>query len=124
MAPLLTVISMTSLTTTTTATPARDDLLTHIHKAIRFGLFDITVSTGRTDWTDPTQVADLDGRWRPLLALLRAHTAHEEDHIFRLLDAGDPGAAGRISDQHRDLDDLLDDLAERFDAMAADTRSE
>jgi hypothetical protein len=33
-------------------TTGRDDLFTSIHKGLRLGLFDITVQTGRTDWTD------------------------------------------------------------------------
>ncbi len=101
----------------TSATANRDDLFTHIHKALRLALFDVTVRCGRTDWTAPDEVADLAGRWRPLLALLRAHTAHEEDHILRILDLYDPATTEAPGDQHGDLDDLLDDLAERFDMI-------
>lgn len=103
----------------TTDTASRDDLFAHIHKALRLGLFEITVQAGRTDWTDADQISALTRRWRPLLELLRVHSAHEEQHIFRILDLHDPAAVEPTSDQHHDLDDLLDDLAERFDELAS-----
>ena len=31
-------------------TEHRDDLFTHIHKALRLALFDVTARAGRTDW--------------------------------------------------------------------------
>ena len=102
-----------------TSTADRDDLFTHIHKGLRLGLFDITVQAGRTDWADPAQVSELGERWRGLLTLLRAHGDHEDRHILRLLDSHDPAAAEPPADQHRDLNDLLDDLAERFEVLAA-----
>ena len=95
-------------------TMTRDDLFTQIHKGLRSGLFDITVRAGRTNWADPAQVAELGERWHGLLTLLRAHGDHEEKYILRLLDCRDPAATEPATEQHRDLDDLLDDLAERF----------
>jgi hypothetical protein len=103
--------------TTTATTTARDDLFTNIHKGLRLGLFELAVNVGRTEWSDPTAVAEIGGQWRPLLGLLRAHTEHEDSHIFRVLDAHDPMAVEPASDQHGDLDDLLDHVAERFDAV-------
>lgn len=96
-------------------TTTRDDLFTHIHKALRLGLFDITAEAGRTDWTDEAEIAELQARWRPLHALLRAHTAHEDNYILRILDRHDAAATEATADQHHDLDDLLDELAEQFD---------
>jgi hypothetical protein len=103
------------MTTITASTPVRDDLFTHIHKGLRLGLFEFTINVGRTDWTDLAAVAEIGEQWWPLLDLLRAHTQHEEGHIFRLLDAYDPIAVEPATDQHHDLDDLLDHLADRFD---------
>jgi uncharacterized protein YndB with AHSA1/START domain len=99
-------------------TTSRDDLFTHIHKALRLGLFDITAQAGRTDWSDADEIAELQARWRPLLALLRAHTAHEDDHILRILDRHDAAATEPTADQHHDLDDLLDELADQFDSLS------
>jgi hypothetical protein len=101
------------------ATTERDDLFTLIHKGLRLGLFDITVQAGRTDWADPAQVTQLGERWHGLLTLLRAHGDHEDQHILRLLDPYDPLAAEPTAEQHRDLDDLLDDLADRFETVLA-----
>ena len=103
-------------------TTGRDDLFTSIHKGLRLGLFGITVQAGRTDWADPAQVAELGERWDGLLTLLRAHGDHEDQHILRLLDACDPFATEPTAEQHRDLDDLLDDLAERFETVLAAPR--
>ena len=100
-------------------TTERDDLFTNIHKGLRLGLFDITVQAGRTDWADPPQVTELGERWDGLLTLLRAHGDHEDEHILRLLDPYDPLATESTAEQHRDLDDLLDDLAERFGTVLA-----
>ncbi|HEY2435681.1 MAG TPA: hemerythrin domain-containing protein, partial [Solirubrobacteraceae bacterium] len=74
---------------------------------------------GRTDWSHPDEVADLDRVWQPLLALLRTHSAHEDDHIFRLLDERDPLAVEPATEQHRDLEDLLEEIAERFGSVLA-----
>ena len=103
-------------------TAERDDLFTIIHKGLRLGLFEITVQAGRTDWADPAQVSELGERWHGLLTLLRAHGDHEDQHILRLLDSCDPLATEPTSEQHRDLDDLLDDLAERFETVLAAPR--
>ena len=97
----------------------RDDLFTHIHKALRKGLFDLSVATGSTDWTVPAEVAALAEQWRPLVDLLRSHTVHEDKHILRILDAHVPDATEAATSEHRDLDDLLDDLDARFEAACA-----
>ena len=80
----------------------RDDLFTHIHKGLRLGLFELTISAGATDWTDPSEVAALEAQWRPLLNFLHSHTRHEDDHILRVLSetrwviGGPSGAAARL----------------------------
>ncbi|MBV9324151.1 MAG: hemerythrin domain-containing protein, partial [Chloroflexi bacterium] len=63
--------------------------------------------------------AQLGDTWHALLALLQAHTAHEDEYIFRLLDNRDPLAVDPTEDEHRDQDDLLDDLARRVEALLA-----
>ena len=93
----------------------RDDLFTDIHKAIRRGLFEATLQFGATDWDDPEEVAAAAVTWRPLHDLLQSHTRHEDDHILRLLDGRGPSSAARAGDEHRDLDDLLDELTATVD---------
>jgi hypothetical protein len=99
----------------------RDDLFTNIHKAIRAGLFDLTITAGATDWNDPAAVAGFDDTWRRLHALLAAHTHHEDDHILRILDPHDPAATEPASAQHRDLGGWLADIAGWIDAVVADS---
>lgn len=101
----------------------RDDLFTHIHKALRLALFQLSTLTGSTDWSDPTEVAELHERWGSLVDLLRAHTSHEDRHILRLLDSADPGATQNLDESHRDLDDLLDELDREFGSLAASPES-
>jgi Hemerythrin HHE cation binding domain len=96
---------------------ARDDLFTSIHKALRLGIFTLTAQAGNTDWGSPAEVAELYGKWLPLLDLLRAHTAHEDGHILRLLDQVDPRAAEPAAEQHGDLEDLLEEIDQQFEAL-------
>ena len=98
----------------------RDHLFTNIHKAIRAGLFDLIVTAGATDWNDQRAVAGFGDTWCRLQALLEAHTHHEDDHILRILDPHDPAATGPATDQHRDLDGWLTDLAAWIDLIVAD----
>jgi hypothetical protein len=108
------------MTTTTSTTAVRDDLFTLIHKGLRLGLFELTINVGRADWSDRAAVVGITNQWQPFLNLLRAHTQHEESHIFRLLAACDPIAVEPASEQHHDLDDLLDHLEEQFDRALAE----
>ncbi|WP_238010660.1 hemerythrin domain-containing protein [Dactylosporangium sp. AC04546] len=106
------------MTSLSTAHTARVDLFTGIHKAIRAGLFDLTVRAGATDWSDPAERAELGACWDAMAELLQSHTEHEDHHIFRLLD-GHEAALALPEDDHRDLDDLLADLQDRFATLRA-----
>jgi hypothetical protein len=98
---------------------SRDDLFTSIHKALRKGLFDITVRAGATDWTDPADVAEFRAQWLPLLDLLRSHSRHEDTHFMPLVNGRGPAVTAAIGEQHDDLDDLLEELAGRIEAACA-----
>ncbi|MET8053092.1 hemerythrin domain-containing protein [Streptosporangium sp. NPDC005286] len=95
----------------------RDDLFTHIHKALRRGLFEVTMLAGATDWADDDDIEQLAARWQPLLALLRSHTEHEDRHILRVLDPYEHQTTDAIAEQHTDLEELEQHLAESFDAL-------
>ena len=97
--------------TITDLTRTRVDLFTDIHKGLRKGLFDLSVQAGTTDWDDPHMVNALGNEWTSMVELLRCHTTHENDYIFSLLPATSDIAP---NDDHRDLDDLLDDLDTRW----------
>jgi hemerythrin-like domain-containing protein len=97
----------------------RTDLFTDIHKALRKGLFDLSVKAGATDWHDSHSVAALAAEWLRMAELLRSHTEHENDYIFPLLD-GTAGAGVVPEDDHTDLDDLLDDLDDQFSILRSE----
>ena len=98
---------------TVTQPQQRVDLFTHIHKGLRKGLFDLGVQAGTCDWTNPDDVDALSAAWVALAEFLRAHTGHEEEFIFPLV-ADQQGAP---QEDHRDLDDLLDDLDARLSRL-------
>jgi hypothetical protein len=103
---------------------ARDDLFTHIHKGLRKGLFDVTVAAGATNWTDRDDIARFMTQWTAMVDLLRSHARHEDEHILRILDSHDPAATERAAEEHRDLEDLLDDLAARVEVAASGADAE
>jgi hypothetical protein len=98
---------------------ARDDLFTPIHKALRKGLFDVSIQTGSTDWTDPADVERLAACWRPLRQLLHSHAHHEDHHIFRVLDAHDDSVLAEVEADHDALDRQLADLDASLEAAFA-----
>jgi hypothetical protein len=97
----------------------RDDLFTNIHKAIRSGLFNLTVTAGATDWNDRRAVTVFADAWRRFHALLEAHTRHEDQHILRILDPHDLAATEPATAQHRDLDEWLADLDSWIEGIVA-----
>jgi iron-sulfur cluster repair protein YtfE (RIC family) len=104
--------------TTTEITRSRVDLFSDIHKGLRKALFDLSVQAGAIDFAQPEELAHLAAAWGSVAAFLRCHTEHEDDYIFRLLD-GTAGARLLPDEDHRDLDDLLDDLDGRLGALTA-----
>jgi hypothetical protein len=98
----------------------RDDLFTNIHKAIRLGLFELVTTAGSTDWADPGAVARFDTDWRRLVALLDAHSDHEDRHILRILDPHDPKATRAAGAEHRELEGWLAELRTWIESIVAD----
>lgn len=98
--------------------PARDDLLTAIHKALRLGLLRVTVQLGTADWADPGDREEVGAEWQRLSGLLRSHAGHEDRHIFALLEAKRPGSLAALHADHEELD-LLQDRLDRAVQEAA-----
>ena len=90
--------------------PARDDLLTGIHKALRLGLLRVTVQLGAADWADRDDREAAGAEWQRLSGLLRSHASHEDRHIFALLEAKRPGTLAALHADHEELDPLQDQL--------------
>ena len=74
-------------------------LLDPPHKGLRFALGALALQAGRTDGSDPEEVASLKDVARRTLALLEEHARNEDDHVFALLERKVPGAT---TDLHRD----------------------
>lgn len=100
-------------------TAQRQDLYTHIHQAIRLALFDCVSQAGATDWSDPAEVQALQATWRPVLALLRSHSHHEDTYITPLLGADDTRMASDNRSEHHQMDAWLDEIAGWFERLAA-----
>jgi len=98
----------------------RDDFFTGIHKALRVGLFAATTRTGSTDWSDPAEVAATGAAWAQMLGLLRDHARHEDEILYPILEAHEPGSTGKLVTEHDALEHELDALARRFGAVLAD----
>jgi hypothetical protein len=97
----------------------RDDFFTQIHKGLRKALFDVTVAAGRTDWDDAGAVESLLGTWRPLRALLDAHSEHEDTFFFALAESKLPGSTAARAAEHTALDARLGAVADAIEAAAA-----
>lgn len=86
------------------ATAGRDDYFTQIHKAIRWGLFDVAGAIGRLDVGDRDALERSAQSWSRLSALLRAHTWHEETFIYPLAESKAPLSVHLRHLEHQDLD--------------------
>jgi hypothetical protein len=92
------------------AEPARFDLYTQIHKAIRAWMCDVLTRAGRMDSDDPADVAATLAAVRVLLAACRSHLAHENDFLHTAIEARQPGAARQTADDHTHHDVALERL--------------
>lgn len=97
--------------------PARDDLFTLIHKALRAGLFAAATEAGRIDWEDPVQAKAFRRDWERVVVLLQSHAKHEDDHIWPLLEAKRPGAVAELGIAHEPVDADLDLVDAEFEAV-------
>jgi hypothetical protein len=86
------------------ATTQRDDLLVLIHKALRAGLFRAAADAGSIDWQDRAQVESLERRWSRIVKLVLSHAAHEDKHIWPLLESKRPGAVAEMGIGHDAVD--------------------
>ena len=92
-------------------------LLDPPHKGIRHLLGQFALVAGRTDYTDPAELAELREVAHRVLTLLEEHARNEDDVIFPLLDAKNPGASALLHADHDLLDASLESIVARLDAM-------
>ena len=82
------------------------------HKGLRNALGVLSLQAGRTEFSDPVAVADLQATAAGVWALLRDHARLEDEFIFARLDRAVPGASAPAAEQHPELDATVDELEE------------
>jgi hypothetical protein len=101
----------------------RLDLYRNIHKGIRVMLFDLVQTSGRTDFTDVTEVSALRASVRDIFELLESHAHNEDAHVMPLLHASAPVLAHEFAAAHEDQEARLPGLLaalETIDPSAPD----
>ncbi len=106
------------------AAPARHDLYTRIHKALRLFMSDTLARIGRADGEAPAELRAAMAQLRSLLALLRQHTQHEHDVVRPVLEARLPGATMRSEADHAAHLEAIDALHDAADELDASTPAE
>jgi hypothetical protein len=92
-----------------TATAARIDLYTGIHKALRLFMNDTLARVGRLDHDDPVDLNATLAQLQSLLDACRSHVVKENKFVHTAIEARCPGASERVGSEH----------AEHLDAIAA-----
>lgn len=92
-------------------------LLDPPHKGIRHLLGQFALMAGRTDYTDPAELAGLRDMAHRVLTLLEEHARNEDDVIFPMLEAKSPGATASLHADHDLLDASLESIVVRLDSM-------
>jgi Hemerythrin HHE cation binding domain len=92
-----------------TATAARVDLYTGIHKALRLFMNETLARVGRLDHDDPVDVNATLAQLQSLLDACRSHVVKENKFVHTAIEARCPGASERIGSEH----------IEHLDAIAA-----
>jgi len=92
-------------------------LLDPPHKGIRHLLGQFSLVAGRTDYDDPQELGVLRSLAHRVLTLLEEHARNEDDVIFPLLEAKEPGSTAALHADHAVLDASLASIVSRLDAM-------
>ncbi|WP_280150815.1 hypothetical protein [Piscinibacter sp. XHJ-5] len=94
-------MSTDTLLATHAVTP-RLDLYAGIHKALRSFMMDTLGRVGRIDTADTDDMEPTLEQLDALLTLCEKHLRHENDFVHTAIEARQPGASGRIADEHRE----------------------
>lgn len=103
----------------TTLTSPRFDLYGPVHKGLRALLADTVLRFGSLDTEDAAQLQDACNQALDMLALLRSHVDHEDEHIHPMLERCRPGAADQATQEHVQHRQLLETLAGEVHALLA-----
>lgn len=92
----------------------KSNALTVIHKYIRGELFDVSCLLSRTG---PKSAEDAQAAIEAIAELLRGHAEHEEVAFGPLMEKVDASLATRMTDEHRRLDEQLDEIGHAAAAL-------
>lgn len=82
------------------AQPARFDLYTDIHKAMRAMMSDTLLEVGRLNTEDEEELSRVSDRVLELLEFCTAHVRHENEFVHPAIEARSPGASAALAHEH------------------------
>ncbi len=85
-----------------------------IHKGMRHVLAETSLQAGKTDWADERALGELAEAVAHLLHLLHLHVRNEEEYVHPLLAERVPGGQKGLEAEHRQQEEILDDLEAFF----------
>jgi hypothetical protein len=96
--------------------PARFDMYSGIHKAMRAMMADTLLAVGRMDPSDTEEITAVSGRVMELLDFCAGHLEHENTFVHKAIEARAPGASEVVAHEH---EDHLKHIAELKGCVAA-----
>lgn len=85
----------------------RPDVFRRNHKALRKALFDTAVQAGRTEFTQPGEIACLMTQFGEMTYFSHVHAYMEDTFCLPVLEAKCPGASIRHMQSHQEIDQML-----------------
>jgi len=86
------------------------DVYREIHKAMRFALFGVATSAGRTDAGSDEQLGSLLAEWADVSFVLAGHHGHEDEFCDPLVERHAPALRAELEAAHRWSDDAIEGL--------------
>jgi hemerythrin-like domain-containing protein len=96
-----------SPSSTITQRPARYDLYSAIHRALRLLMTDTLARLGRLDVNDRHELTGALQQLEATLRLSRNHLAHENQFVHAAIEAREPGATQAIGSEHQEQLDTI-----------------
>lgn len=89
------------------------------HKGLRNGISQMSLLAGRTDYSNPAEIAQLHELGTRLFAILTTHAEDENNVTLAHLETRCPGCSQHDFDDHQKIHDAQLDLEKRLDALFA-----
>jgi len=97
----------------------RVDLYVGIHKALRALMTDVLMAVGRMDTADESEFDWVSSRVLALTDVCTSHLKHENEFVHAAIEACQPGASGRIAQEHVEHGEAIARLEEAVVQMRA-----